>query len=55
MRKLYGRDYLPMFLISGKTVRVMTEETPPPEAGQTLVSLVLEPKPAPQKAASANA
>ena len=53
--ELYGQDYLPMFLISGKTVRVMTEETPPPEAGQTLVSLVLEPKPAPQRAASANA
>ena len=53
--ELYGQDYLPMFLISGKTVRVMTEGSAPPEAGQTLVSLVLEPKPAPQRTAGANA
>lgn len=40
----HGQDYLPMFVISGKKIRVITEESPPPDAGSTLVSLVLEPK-----------
>ena len=53
--QLYGQDYLPMFVLSGKTVRVMIEGSPPPEPGQTLVSLVLEPKSAPLRAERANA
>lgn len=59
--EVYGKNYVPMFVISGdkgdkqRKVRVITEESPPPESGSTLVSLVLEPEPSNTQSAAATA
>ena len=38
----YAEGHLPMFVLQGKKVRVLTPESPPPEPGTTLVSVVIE-------------
>ena len=43
-KEMYGESALPMFVIEeGEGLRVLTEDEPLPEGGDTLVSLVLEP------------
>ncbi len=43
---IYGKNYLPLFIIDNKKLRIVTPDSSTPEADCTLVSLVLEPKPA---------
>jgi hypothetical protein len=38
----YGNSYIPMFVISGKKIRVMSENSTEPEIGNTFVYLALD-------------
>jgi hypothetical protein len=42
--KIYGEDYLPIFVINGPNIRILNEESLVLEKGSTLVSLVVGPK-----------
>ena len=42
--EVYGQDYLPMFVVRGKRISVITDESLELEPGAVLVSLVLTPK-----------
>lgn len=44
IEKQYGSNYIPMFVINGKKIRVMSEGSTPPEAGSSFVYLALEPE-----------
>ena len=39
---LYGKNYIPMFVITGKKIRVMSAGSNPPELGSTFVYLATD-------------
>ncbi|MCA9836118.1 MAG: sodium:proton antiporter [Trueperaceae bacterium] len=41
----YGKNYIPMFVINGKKIRVLSGNSSDPEVGSTFVYLVVEPNP----------
>lgn len=48
IENLYGENYVPMFVINGNKIRVMSEGSNPPELGSSFVYLAIEPSELPK-------